>query len=626
VADRSQLSTEYAAPESTFQERLAEVWQDVLDIDRVGIHDNFFELGGDSLLGAVLINALQKELGIQLYVVSLFDAPTVAELEVYLERHFPAAVAAIYGKPPAIEARQVSFTSDTGIVSSTVTSADFENFRSMASTWHKVDSDTISQWKSPRNPRMVYILTTPRSGSSLLRIMLAGHPRLFAPPELELLSFDTLQQRREHLTDRLGFMREGLVRAVMQIRNCNADDAQAIIVEHEASDDSSQIFYGYLQKWIGKQILVDKSASYALSKDILNHAEEGFSDNLYIHLVRNPYATVHSFEEARLDRILNFHGEHDYNVRQLAELTWSVSHQNILDFLKNVPEQRQLRIHFEDLVQNPRPVIEMICQHLGVEYDPLMLQPYQQKDKRMTDGVSAQSVGMTDTKFHQHKEIDPSVAESWRGIYKEDFLSDVTWDIASQIGYDQNADGVVSAKQDASLEIPVPALVKVPRDIEHPPLQSYSQQRLWFIDQLSPGGHAYNTSRIIQLDGELDIPALEYSLNEILRRHEVCRTSYGLKDGQPVQVIHAAQTLDLQQLDLTSLSDKERSVEQDKAIRDELLCSFDLATGSLLRALLIHTGIRQHILILGIHHILTDAWSRGVLHRELSELYRARIE
>ncbi len=439
ASGRLRLSTDYEKPRTPFEIKLAAIWRQVLKIEQIGINDNFFELGGDSLTGAVLINALQDALGVRLYVVALFEAPTIAELIRYLEKHFPQAVAASIEsgngrgveKPGAVNDKGETGPLDPG---------DIAEFRKLAAGWHR-GNHSIKPWTRRGKPGIAYILTTPRSGSSLLRIMLAGHPRLFAPPELELLPYDSLRQRRERLSGGIDFMREGLIRAVMAIKNCEADEAQRIIADHEKRDESVQAFHSLLLEWIGDRMLVDKSATYPMSPQTLARAEQSGDGNLYIHLVRHPLGTICSFEEARLDRVLKFQDRHRYSARQFAELLWIICHQNILDFLSGVAPQRQLQIRFEDLVRNPRPVIENICNLLGISFDPLLLDPYRQQERRMTDGINALSVGMTDAKFHQYSGINAAAADAWRRIVDTDFLSAEAWRLAALFGYERLLEG-----------------------------------------------------------------------------------------------------------------------------------------------------------------------------------------
>src|SRR5262249_6065920 len=140
-----------------------------------------------------------------------------------------------------------------------------------------------------------------RSGSTLLRVMLAGHPGLFAPPELQLLNFNTLLERKAAFSsERDRFWLNGTVRALMEIRGYSAADAEAFMADCEQRGLSVQEFYKLMQEGLGERILIDKTPNYALDLAALERAEEDFQDAHYIYLVRRPEAVIASFEEAKL--------------------------------------------------------------------------------------------------------------------------------------------------------------------------------------------------------------------------------------------------------------------------------------------------------------------------------------
>jgi amino acid adenylation domain-containing protein len=153
---------------------------------------------------------------------------------------------------------------------------------------------------------------------------------------------------------------------------------------------------------------------------------------------------------------------------------------------------------------------------------------------------------------------------------------------------------------------------------------SFAQQRLWFIDQLIPGNAIYNVPTVIRLTGKLNVSALEQTFNEIVRRHEVLRTTFKVLDGQPLQAISTESgAIALNVLDLRQLSADEREIEAKCIINAEIERTFDLSTGPLLRVTLLQLGETEHILLLNMHHIICDDWSIGVLIRELGTLYAA---
>ena len=152
---------------------------------------------------------------------------------------------------------------------------------------------------------------------------------------------------------------------------------------------------------------------------------------------------------------------------------------------------------------------------------------------------------------------------------------------------------------------------------------SFSQQRLWFLDQYEPNSSVYNVPSALRLKGTLNVGALEHSLNEIIRRHESLRTTFSRMDGEPVQVIAPALSLAVSVVDLRVHPESEREQEARRLASEEAQRPFNLAQGPLFRATLIRLGDDDHILVLTMHHIVSDGWSTGVLYRELSALYEA---
>ena len=155
---------------------------------------------------------------------------------------------------------------------------------------------------------------------------------------------------------------------------------------------------------------------------------------------------------------------------------------------------------------------------------------------------------------------------------------------------------------------------------------SFAQQRLWFLEQFEPGNYAYNMPGAMRLTGRLDAAALERSFNEIVRRHEALRTTFKLKNGEPVQVVSPALTLTLDVQDLSTKAESEReAIAFDLASR-EAVRPFDLARGPLIRVNLLRLAEEDHLLVITLHHIICDGWSLGVLLRELTELYGAYLQ
>jgi amino acid adenylation domain-containing protein len=172
------------------------------------------------------------------------------------------------------------------------------------------------------------------------------------------------------------------------------------------------------------------------------------------------------------------------------------------------------------------------------------------------------------------------------------------------------------------VELPQQQTVSRREHSDNTPL-SFAQQRLWFLDQLETGNSIYNVPLPIHLRGNLDIVALEKTLSEVVRRHEVLRTTFALVEGAPVQIIAPAQALSLPITDLQTLSPEEGKQTAERLVEEEAQLPFDLSTGPLLRAKLLRLSEQEHVILFTLHHIVSDGWSLGVLVKEVASLYEA---
>ncbi|MBD2370869.1 non-ribosomal peptide synthetase [Leptolyngbya boryana] len=150
---------------------------------------------------------------------------------------------------------------------------------------------------------------------------------------------------------------------------------------------------------------------------------------------------------------------------------------------------------------------------------------------------------------------------------------------------------------------------------------SFAQQRLWFLDQLEAANSAYHIAIAVQLQGELNITVLEKSLTEIIRRHEILRTTFCTIAGQVMQQVTDAQILPLTVVDLRSWVKSEQEVEAQRITKQAIQQPFDLQQEPLFRATLMQLGQEDHQLLLTMHHIISDRWSAEVMLQELATLY-----
>lgn len=152
---------------------------------------------------------------------------------------------------------------------------------------------------------------------------------------------------------------------------------------------------------------------------------------------------------------------------------------------------------------------------------------------------------------------------------------------------------------------------------------SFSQQRLWYLDQLEPGNPAFNICQSMRLIGLLNVPALEQSFQEVVYRHEILRTTFTVVDGQPLQVINPTTVFKLKLLNLQELSPSQKQTEVSRIANEEIKFTFDLTKDSLLRVNLVQLEAREYALFVSMHHIIADGWSIDVLIREITTLYEA---
>jgi amino acid adenylation domain-containing protein len=173
-----------------------------------------------------------------------------------------------------------------------------------------------------------------------------------------------------------------------------------------------------------------------------------------------------------------------------------------------------------------------------------------------------------------------------------------------------------------------PPLVRAPRNgrvAVRLPL-SFAQQRLWFLDQLEPGRAIYNLSVAVNLEGNLNLGALERAVNGVVRRHEVLRTRIEVEAGEPAQVVDEWAPQKLEVIDLTRLTPEEGEAEARRIAREDAGTGFDLGRGPLMRVKALKLEEGRHALLFTLHHIVSDGWSMELLVKEVCELYEVMSE
>ena len=569
-------------------QRIAQVL--MMEASLIPADRNLMELGFDSIMIMELIRILDRDLQMTLYPREIFEQPSIGSLAAYLLAEMERIHMLDKQTPTEHQAPEAESSELLPRISSPLTQPN------------------------RRNPQLVFLLSSPRAGSTLLRVMLAGHPALFSPPELHLLPFNSLGERKNRLAG--SYLDEGLQRAMMELMDLDAVQSQALLDGWVEADLPVQEVYLRLQELAHPRIVVDKSPSYGMEIDILERAEALFEAPKYIHLVRHPYAMIDSFVRTRLDKLF---ANGNMDPARLAEHIWATTTSNTLDFLGTIDPQRHLLVKYEALVTDPVKVAQEICAFLELPYDPAVLTPY--IGERMTSGAHGESLSIGDPNFLKRSTIDSTLADAWKKASLPYRLGGFARRIAGELGYE------LPWPVDPAAALTQPALDPTPPSTPPPgegdlPL-SFAQQRLLFIDQFDPGAPTYNIPIALRLNGALDISALEQSINEIVQRHAPLRTTFVMRDQQWRQQINPSPKLALRRVDLNPHPPDRRETETRQVLMDDVRRPFNLNADLMLRATLVRLAPEQHILLLTMHHIASDGWSVGVLLNELGVLYRA---
>ena len=233
--------------------------------------------------------------------------------------------------------------------------------------------------------------------------------------------------------------------------------------------------------------------------------------------------------------------------------------------------------------------------------------------------LGVESVGLHDNFFALggHSLLAMKVVSRLRQVFQVDVSLRALFDAPMVASLARHVEEVRQAVQ----RTPIPPLHTVSRKGEVP--LTMIQEHLWDLDRLLPGAPFSNMPYAARLIGPLNVTALEQSCNAIIQRHETLRTTFTTSAGQPVQVIAPTLHVPLEIDDLRALPEAAREAAARQLTRAEVLYPFDLEKGPLLRMRLLRLDEQEHILLLTMHHIISDGWSWGVLLHELAVLYDA---
>lgn len=509
-----------------------------LGIDALNPDISVEEFGLDSLLAVRLLRRIHDVTGLRLYPSELIEQNTLRKLAAYLHS--------------------------------------------------ELSSSAVPVAEAPRPARRspILLLSTPRAGSTLLRVMLMGHAQLYAPPELHLLGHASMQARRDAMVaSRQGFLGEGLIKTVAALQGCPADDARALVASWEEQDRPIEWVYDWLVKRVGDQRLVDKSPSYAADRKALAQAESDFDEPFYVHLVRHPMAVAESFARNRFGKML---GRQD-DPFVLAEQIWTHSNRNVGEFLRGIPQERYAVIRYEDLVRAPEQCLRSLCDRLGVPFDEGMLHPYE--GDKLTTGLHDESMAVGDPNFLMHSGIDATLADAWKTQAPAAHqLSSATLALAEQLGYAAEAGGglPLSPAQAQFMEI-------------------HAADPRWYILI-----HAEQMSTRPLVRAEVDA-----ALQQLVRRHPALRLRFQpTRDGWKQSVVDSCRC----EVDWIERAEGDSPPYARAEIKMRLLSPpMDVGCAPLLRCVVAASPVHWQIGLM-VHHLVADGVSAQVLLNDLHAL------
>ena len=303
---------------------------------------------------------------------------------------------------------------------------------------------------SPERP-IVFVLGVPRSGTTLLRLMLAGHPRLFSPPEMVLAPFETMAERHETLERRF-WEKGGLRRTFIELEGLDVDAARRRV--EGLRDRTVPEVYALLQAAIGERILVDKCPHLSGAPEALPRLARWFPGARYVLIVRHPAGVIRSLQNVNMAEALAA----TYGA---PEEIWRQGNDHLRGFLATIDRERWVEVRYEDLVRDPEPPLRRVCATLGVGYEPAMARPYDGERMR-TGPPGANATG--DPNTAQRDRVEPELADKWLGGFDHRTVSAATKALARTLGYSLDDLPLPAvAEVDAAIE----ALLDTTRALEH---------------------------------------------------------------------------------------------------------------------------------------------------------------
>ena len=275
--------------------------------------------------------------------------------------------------------------------------------------------------------QLCFLLSAPRSGSTLLRRMLGCHPDIYAPMELHLMSYLDFQQRYQELSDQdHKHLLEGTIVARQEVRGMQRSISAAVDQMYARDRRPVSQFFSEIDPHLKQKVLVDKTPTYAFSLGTLERIKQTFPQAKFIHLKRSPNAVIKSMIDSELGQLIRFQKTSGIHANRFAEALWCLCEQNIRTSLRDVSD-RTAHVNYESLVTDPETTMTKLHEFLEItpstSIDPYSNQTIFSKEQ------ASQFAG--DLKTYLRNSIDPSVANEWKKFESLQWLSPPTQDLLS---------------------------------------------------------------------------------------------------------------------------------------------------------------------------------------------------
>jgi hypothetical protein len=287
---------------------------------------------------------------------------------------------------------------------------------------HPVRPPVIPRKTAKIEEPTVFVLGCPRSGTTIFRCMLMGHPHIYAGPELNMMEFDSLLQRERALVEiGTSWMVIGFSQTIQDLTGWSERQAFHYVSKLTKRDlpipDVYRIIHGYCRK----PILVDKSPSLGCSLATMEKIEKLFANPRYLYITRHPYAVIESMMRMQISPPL------PKSNLPTAEALWSKTNSNIRTFLSGVPRERWHQLSYENLMKSTDETLQGVTNFLGLAFEPAMSKPYE--GNRLLHGIGC-------VNLPKRKRVEPELAEKWKTIRLERPLLPETLALADALGYE----------------------------------------------------------------------------------------------------------------------------------------------------------------------------------------------